>query len=271
MRKQYYLDQPFPVGYAYWLTNLMRGDLGRSSYQKQSVMSAIGQRAGPTLFLSITSLTLAWLAAIPIGLFASVKSGRADERFMSLVLYSLYSFPVMVAALLLQYHFYLKLDVFPLDRMHSNGYESFGFIELWLDVAWHATLPIACYTYGSLAFDSRFIRAVMAETLRQDYVRTAKAKGCGPLRVVLKHAFRNTLIPMVTLLGLTLPALLSGTLILEKIFSWPGMGTLFLEAIYARDYGLIMGLTLLFSVLTLLGTLLSDVLYAVVDPRVTYS
>jgi peptide/nickel transport system permease protein len=111
----------------------------------------------------------------------------------------------------------------------------------------------------------------MAEVLRQDYVRTAQAKGCGPARVLFKHAFRNTLIPMVTLLGLMLPGLLSGTVVLESIFSWPGMGLLFLDAIHARDYPLIMGLTFLFSVLTLVGTLLSDLMYAVVDPRVSYS
>ncbi len=271
MRQQYYLDDPFPVGYAHWITNLLRGDLGRSSYQKQSVTTAIGQRAGPTLFLSLTSLILAMGLSIPLGLYSSARNGRTDERILSTLLYMLYSFPAFVAALLLQYTFYLKLGWLPLDRMHSDGYESLSFGRQLLDLVWHSILPVTCYTYGGLAYDTRFIRANMAEVLRQDYVRTARAKGVGPVRVLVHHAFRNTLIPMVTMLGLMLPGLLSGTVILEKIFSWPGMGSLFLEAIYARDYSLIMGLTLLFSVLTLLGTLISDVLYAVVDPRVSYS
>jgi peptide/nickel transport system permease protein len=138
-------------------------------------------------------------------------------------------------------------------------------------VAWHCALPVLCYTYGSWAYYSRFIRANMAEALQQDYIRTAKAKGVGPTGVVVKHAFRNTLIPMATLVGLSLPALLSGSIILERIFTWPGMGQLFLDAITNYDYNLIMGLVFVFSVLTLLGTLLADILYAVVDPRVTYS
>lgn len=271
MRQQYYLDDPFPVGYAHWVMNLLRGDLGRSSYQKQAVTTAIGQRIGPTLSLSLTSLVIAMALSIPLGLMSSARSGKADERVMSTTLYMLYSFPALVAALLLQYVFYLKLGWLPLDRMQSDNYDTLSAGGQFFDRLSHFILPVICYTYGSLAYESRFIRANMAEVLRQDFIRTARAKGAGPIRVLVHHAFRNTLIPMVTLLGLMLPGLLSGTVILEKIFSWPGMGLLFLEAIYARDYSLIMGLTLLFSVLTLLGTLLSDVLYAVVDPRVTYS
>lgn len=271
MREEFFLDDPFPVGYAHWFANVCRGELGRSTYQKQPVEAAIGQRIGPTLLLSVTSLVLALMLSIPLGLIASARSGRTDERTMSTVLYMLYSFPAFVAALLLQYLFYSKLDWLPLDRMHGDDYESLSAWGRFTDLVWHLVLPVACYTYGSLAYEARFVRANMAEVLRADYIRTARAKGVGPVGVIVKHAFRNTLIPMVTLLGFMLPALLSGTVVLEKIFSWPGMGLLFLEAIYARDYPLIMGLTLLFSVLTLLGTLLADVLYAVVDPRVAYS
>jgi peptide/nickel transport system permease protein len=131
-------------------------------------------------------------------------------------------------------------------------------------------LPVACYTYGSLAYYSRFIRANLQEAVREDYIRTARAKGAGPMRVLLHHAFRNTLIPLVTMIGLTLPVLLSGSIILEQIFSWPGMGKLFFESIRERDYPTLMGLVLMFSVLTLLGQVLADFLYAIVDPRVSY-
>jgi peptide/nickel transport system permease protein len=144
-----------------------------------------------------------------------------------------------------------------------------------LQQAWdlfkHALLPIVCYTYGSLAYYSRFIRANMQEVVRQDYIRTALAKGVPRGRVLWHHAFRNTLIPLVTMIGLTLPVLLSGSIILEQIFSWPGMGKLFFESIRERDYPTLMGLLLMFSVLTLLGQMLADFLYAVVDPRVTYN
>jgi peptide/nickel transport system permease protein len=139
------------------------------------------------------------------------------------------------------------------------------------DIFQHAVLPITCFTYASLAYYSRFIKANMEEAIRQDYIRTARAKGAGPVRVIFHHAFRNTLIPLVTLIGLTLPTLLSGAVILEQIFSWPGMGSLFFDSIQRRDYDVIMGLTFIFSVLTLVGQLLADLLYAVVDPRVSYS
>jgi peptide/nickel transport system permease protein len=137
------------------------------------------------------------------------------------------------------------------------------------DVARHAILPVTCQAYVSLAYDSRFIRANLEEVLRQDYVRTARAKGAGPWRVLFHHAFRNTLIPLVTLLGLSLPGLIGGSVIIEQIFTWPGMGRLFFESIRERDYPTIMGLTLLFSLLTLAGQLLADLLYCIVDPRVS--
>jgi peptide/nickel transport system permease protein len=176
-----------------------------------------------------------------------------------------------VAALFLQILLAVKLGWLPLfgivDSQAHDGMTTLG--KAW-DVFLHAVLPVTCFTYGSLAYYSRFIKANMEEAVRQDYIRTARAKGVSPRSIIWKHAFRNTLIPLVTLIGLTLPSLLSGAIILERIFAWPGMGTLFFESIHERDYPVIMGLTLMFSLLTLLGQLLADVLYAVVDPRVTY-
>lgn len=270
-RAEFFLDDPFPVGYAHWLAKVVQGDLGRSEYQKQPVSRAILQRVGSTLYLSVTSLILSYLIGIPIGLYASARSGKFDERLVSVFLYMLFSFPSFVAALLLQYFFGFRWELLPLDKMHTYGYEEWSTKDQYIDLAKHSILPVICYTYGSLAYYSRFIRANMAEALQQDYIRTARAKGAGYLTVLVKHSFRNTLVPMATLFGLSLPGLLSGTIILEMIFSWPGMGLLFLEGLHSRDYSLIMGLTLMFSVLTLLGTLLSDILYAIVDPRISYS
>jgi len=244
--------------------------MGRSLHQKQPVADLIVERMGPTLLLSITSLFLAYLLSIPMGLYASIRSGKTDERVMSTVLYMLYSFPAFVAALLLQILFAVRLGWLPLLGMYSDDFASMTTSEKAWDVFLHALLPVTCYTYASLAYYSRFIRSNMLEVIQQDYIRTARAKGVGEVRVVFHHAFRNTLIPLVTLIGLTLPSLLSGSIILEQIFSWPGMGRLFFESISARDYPTIMGLTLMFSVLTLLGQMLADFLYAVVDPRVSY-
>jgi peptide/nickel transport system permease protein len=272
LERIYGLDKPWHAGYVQWLGNLARGDLGRSITRKQPVTKLIGERIGPTFLVSGTALVLIWLMAIPLGLYASARSGRPDERATSLMLYVLYSFPTFVAALFLQVIFAVKL------RGTAWELPLFGMADLppdapllarIADVARHAILPVTCQTYVSLAYDSRFIKANMEEAVRQDYVRTARAKGAGPWRVLFRHAFRNTLIPLVTLLGLSLPALVGGSVIIEQIFTWPGMGRLFFESIRERDYPTIMGLTLMFSVLTLLGQLLADLLYCLVDPRVS--
>lgn len=271
LRKSYGLDKPWPLAYAGWVGELLRGDLGRSISRKQPVSKLIVERVGPTLLLSLTSILLAYILATPLGLYATARSGRPDERIVGLLLYMLYSLPSFVGALFLLIVFYQQLDWLPLRGMTSDNYDSLSAAGKFFDIVRHSILPVTCYTYISLAYDARFIRANMAEVIRQDYIRTARAKGVGPIRVLVVHAFRNTLIPLVTQVGLTLPALLSGSVILEQIFTWPGMGRLFFESIAERDYPTIMGLTLMFSVLTLAGQLLADVLYAIVDPRVRYS
>lgn len=269
--KTYGLDKPWPEAYVIWLGNVARGDLGQSFTRKKPVTGLIAERIGPTLLLSVSSVILAYVLSAPLGLYATVRSGKFDERVTSLVLYMLYSLPSFVGALFLLLLFYQHLHWMPLRGMTSDEYETMSAFQKLLDIGWHAILPVTCYTYISLAYDARFIRANMAEVVRQDYIRTARAKGVGPMRVLVIHAFRNTLIPLVTQIGLTLPALLSGSVILEQLFTWPGMGNLFFDAIAERDYPTIMGLTLMFSTLTLAGQLLADVLYAVVDPRVSYS
>ncbi len=272
LNRLYGLDKPWYTAYFVWAKNLARFDLGVSfNRNMRPVGELILDRAPATLMLSATSLLLTYVFSIPIGLWSTAKSGTVPERTASTLLYMLYSLPAFVAALYLQLLFYVKLDWLPLYGMRSDGYEALSTAGKAFDVLKHAVLPIVCFTYGSLAYYSRFIRANMQEVVRQDYIRTARAKGVGPRGIIWKHAFRNTLIPLVTLMGLTLPGLFSGAVILEQIFQWPGMGRLYFEAIGQRDYNVIMGLTLMFSVLTLLGQLMADVLYAVVDPRVTYS
>jgi peptide/nickel transport system permease protein len=272
MRRIYGLDRPWHEGYLRWLGNVARGDLGRSFSRKQPVTTLIGERIGPTFLISGTALVLAWLLGVPLGLYASARSGMADERATSLLLYILYSFPTFVAALFLQIVFSVwlrgtswELPLFGMSDLPADA----GWATRAVDVARHAILPITCQTYVSLAYDSRFIKANMEEAVRQDYIRTARAKGAGTGRVLFHHAFRNTLIPLVTLLGLSLPGLIGGSVIIEQIFTWPGMGRLFFESIRERDYPTIMGLTLMFSVLTLIGQLLADLLYCLVDPRVS--
>jgi len=271
MKKNYGLDLPWHKAYVVWLGNVLRLDLGRSFSQRQPVLKLIGERVGPTLLISLSSLVLTYLLSIPLGLYCSAKSGKPSERAVGTLLYMLYSLPAFVAALLLLMLLSYRMDWFPLRGMKSDNYNQLGNWQQFKDVLWHAVLPIVCATYGSLAYYTRFVRANLQEVVRQDYIRTARAKGAGPLRVLVLHAFRNTLIPLVTLIGLTMPYLISGSIILEQVFDWPGMGRMYFESISTRDYPLIMGLTLLFSVVALLGQLVADVLYAVVDPRVSYA
>jgi peptide/nickel transport system permease protein len=267
----YGLDKPVYEAYFIWLKNVLTGDFGRSiPKNNRPVLGLVMSRLPATLMITVTSLLLTYMISIPLGLWSTAKSGTTTERTVSTILYMLYSLPAFVAALYLQLLFYSKLGWLPLFGMTSDNFATLTASEKMWDIFKHALLPIVCFTYGSLAYYSRFIRANMQEVIRQDYIRTAKAKGVPSARVLWHHAFRNTLIPLVTLFGLTLPHLLSGAVILEQIFAWPGIGQLFFEAISQRDYDTLMGLTLLFSVMALIGQLLADVLYAVVDPRVSY-
>ena len=272
IKKIYGLDKPWYIAYFVWLGNVIQGEMGDSIVFRQPVTEVVAARVGPTLLLSVTSLVLSYVLAVPMGLYSTVRSGKPDERVLSVTLYMLYSLPTFVAALYLQLLLAVKLNWLPLFGMTSTStyadLSTFG--KAW-DIFLHMLMPTFCFTYGSLAYYSRFVKANMEEVVRQDYIRTARAKGVGPVRVLVHHAFRNTLIPFVTLMGLTLPALLSGAVILEQIFNWPGMGELFFVSILRRDYEVIMGLTFILSVLTLAGQLIADLLYAFVDPRITYS
>jgi len=274
MRAAYGLDKPIYEAYWIWLGNVLQGDLEISYNEKKPVLDVIRSRVGATLLLTLPSLILAYLLAIPIGLWSTLRSGRFDERVTGVGLYMLYAIPSFIAALFLQLLFAVKLGdtmfELPLMGMHDSGYEEFSTIEQTWDLLTHMLLPVICFTYVSLAYYSRFIKANMEEVIRQDYIRTARAKGLGPIRIILHHAFRNTLIPFVTLLGLSLPSLLGGAIILEQVFNWPGMGQLYFRSIGTRDYPVIMGLTLALSILTLLGQLIADLLYAFVDPRIAY-
>lgn len=273
LKKLYHLDKHWIVGYGYWLGSVVQGDLGRgiSFTDRRKVTTIIGSRLPNTLMLTITSLMLTYFLCLPMGLYSTARNNTPLERTLSVSLYVLYALPTFVAAIYLNLLFAVKLDWLPLSGMNSADYSDMSaFGKAW-DLTKHAFLPIVCLTYSSLAYYTRFVKANMMETIQQDYIRTARAKGVGPLKVLLVHAFRNSLIPLVTLIGLTLPALLAGSVILEHIYQWEGIGQLFISKIGQRDYPVIMGLVLMFSVMTLIGQLLADILYAIVDPRITYS
>jgi peptide/nickel transport system permease protein len=270
MLKLYGLDKPIHVRYFIWLRRLLSLDFGESFLDHRPVMAKIRERLPATVILNAASLCLALLFSIPLGLYSAIRQHSRFDKIGGTALYMLYSLPEFWVALLLIMFLGVKLRWLPFIGMESLDAERLGFFAAVWDRILHLILPTACLTYGSLAFLSRFVRGSTLEVIHQDYIRTAKAKGLGEGRVVYRHIFKNTLIPLITLLGILLPTLISGSVILEYIFSWPGIGALFFEAVMSRDYPTVMGLSFITSVLVLASTLVADILYTWVDPRVNY-
>lgn len=271
LSRYYGLDKPIHVRYLQWVSRLVRLDFGNAmSSDGRPVIDKIKERIWPTMSLALISIIGALTLAIPIGIYSAARQNGLFDTISSTVLYALYAVPSYVMAVPLILFIGVRWDLLPFQGMRSDNYELLGPWEQFVDLARHYALIAFCFTYGALAYDSRFVRQTMLENIRQDYVRTARAKGLAEHVVILRHAFRNSLIPLMTLLGLLLPEIIGGSVILEVMFNWPGMGRLFFESMLARDYPTIMALSFISAALVLLGTLLADLSYALVDPRVTY-
>ncbi|MFC2150761.1 ABC transporter permease, partial [Calditrichota bacterium] len=271
-RELYGLDKPLHVQYFLWISRVVTFDFGDSIKYGRPVWDVIKERIPVSLKLALVAIVLSYLIAIPLGIYSASHQYSRTDSLVTLGLFILYSLPSFwVATMLIVFlgggDF---LNIFPVFGLSSTGAESWGFWARFRDVAWHLMLPIFCMTYASLAVLSRYMRTAMLEVIRQDYITTARAKGLSERKVIMKHALRNSLIPIVTLLSSILPALLGGSIIIETIFTIPGMGRLAWEAILARDYPLIMAELTIVSFLTLFGILLSDILYSVVDPRIAF-
>jgi len=271
-RELYGLDRPLPVQYIKWLGRLMTFDFGESFKDHRPVRDKILEALPITLQLNIISIFLVYLISIPIGVYSSTHQRTWPDTFITIGLFVLYSMPSFWVAMLLIYFFGGGewFNWFPVSGMNSIGAENFSWMQWLVDRTWHLVLPVFCLTYGGLAGLSRYARSGMIEVIRQDYIRTARAYGFSEKVVVFKYAMRNSLIPIITLLGTLLPALLGGSVIIESIFSVPGMGFRGFDALLSRDYPMIMGLLAVSALLTLIGLLLSDILYAVADPRIKF-
>jgi peptide/nickel transport system permease protein len=268
--KMYDLDKPILVQYGLWMKRFVTFDFGRSLIDDMPVMAKILSRLPATLLLQITSLIIIFCVAIPLGILSAVKRNSLFDRVTTIFVFVGYAMPTFWLALLLVMFFGFKLQWFPVSGMspwYANYLDTFERVK---DLAWHLVLPVAATVFGSLAALSRYSRSSMIEVLGENYILTARAKGLPERRVVLVHALKNALLPIVTILGMTLPVLISGSFIFETIFSWPGMGRLGYEAIMSYDYPVVMGVGVIATLLTLLGIFLSDILYAVVDPRIRF-
>ncbi|HOD50009.1 MAG TPA: ABC transporter permease [Candidatus Hydrogenedentes bacterium] len=271
-KELYGLDKPLYVQYIKWLGRLVTLDFGESFKDHRPVRDKILEALPITLQLNIISIFLVYLISIPIGVYSSTHQRTWSDTIITVVLFVLYSMPSFWVAMLLIYFFGGGewFNWFPVNGMNSIGAETFSWLHWLADRAWHLILPVFCLTYGGLAGLSRYARAGMVEVIRQDYIRTARAYGFSEKIVVFKYAMRNSLIPIITLLGTLLPALLGGSVIIESIFSIPGMGFRGFDALLSRDYPMIMGLLAVSAFLTLIGLLLSDIMYAIADPRIKF-
>jgi peptide/nickel transport system permease protein len=281
LRKIYDLDKPWYVQYGRLVKRLVTLDLGNTWQDGRPIVEIIGEALPVTLLLTTLALVLAYLIAIPLGVFSAVRQYTLWDQVVTVCLFVLYSLPSFwLGTMLLVFLGSGKFVVcpwtadrscFPLQGWHAfTGFESLTPAAKFKDVAWHLVLPVITLTYPALATISRYMRAGMLETLRQDYVRTARAKGLPARAVVFGHALRNSLIPIATLFGLELPQLIGGSVIVESIFGVRGMGLLALEAIRMPDYPLVITIVAFTAVLTMLGVLGSDLLYALIDPRIKY-
>jgi peptide/nickel transport system permease protein len=270
MLEHYGLDEPIYIRYIIWLKRLVTLDFGTSFLDHRPVTTKILERLPATLLLNFTSLVFALLLSIPLGLYSAVRQNSLFDKLNGIILYMLYSLPDFWVALILILVLGVKFKLLPfygIESLHAGNTGIFSY--LW-DRILHMIMPAFCLTYGSLAFLSRFVRGSTLEVIRKDFIRTAWAKGLKEKDVIYKHVFKNTMIPVLTLLGILLPTLISGSVILEYIFSWPGIGALFFNSVLSRDYPTVMGLSFITAMLVLFSTLIADLLYAWADPRITY-
>lgn len=268
MREQYGLNDPLIIQYFKWLGNVLQGDFGRSFSRHQPVFDVILDAVPITISLALIGITMQFIFGILLGVISAVKQGTKIDRTLTVSALFIYSMPEFWLSLMLIILFSLKLGWFPASNLNSIGADSLGALEYSLDRLKHLVLPIFVLSLGGTAGLARYVRGQMLEVIRQDYIRTARAKGLNEKIVIFKHALRNALLPVVTILGGSLPALFSGALFIEVIFAIPGMGRIAVEAVFARDYPLIIANTFISGTLIVMGNLLADVLYGVVDPRI---
>jgi peptide/nickel transport system permease protein len=270
LRAQYGLDKPLYEQYWNWLKGLAKLDLGKSfASDKRPVWDKIRERLPITILINLLSLTLIFLIAIPLGVQAAVHQNSLFDRISTVMVFFFYAMPSFWAALLLMMFFGIYLEWLPISGLHSIvGYDSLSTWQKIWDWTKHLILPVSISALGGLAGLSRYMRSSMLEVLRQDYILTARAKGLSERVVIYRHALRNALLPVITILGLSLPGMIGGSVIFESIFAIPGIGQLMWTSVMARDYPVLMGNLVIVAVLTLLGNLLADIGYALADPRI---
>jgi len=270
LEKLYGLDKPLYVQYAAWLKRIIRLDFGTSFTDGRSVRSKIMETLPITLMINILSIIFVLLIAIPIGIASATKRHSWFDKCSTIFVFIGFSMPSFWLALLLIISFSIKLGWLPISGLQSMNYDQMSHFQRLADFGKHLIMPVFIGAFGGIAGMSRYMRSNMLEVLNQDYIRTARAKGLSEFRVVYKHALKNAIIPLITILGLSIPGLIGGSVIIEQIFAIPGMGRLFFQSAMSRDYPVIMGILTMGAVLTLIGNLFADICYGIADPRIKY-
>ncbi len=270
-KEQLGLDRPLLHRYGTWLTEAAQGNLGYSTrYRGREVSAIIQTRLPATVILTFSSIFISFILAVPIGVISATRQYSTLDYSVIVSAIAGVSVPVFFLGIVLIWAFGFQLGWLPVGGMSTAGARFPTYLAYFTDVGRHLILPLVTLTCANTARFVRFTRSSMLEVIKQDYVRTARAKGLSERVVIYRHALRNALLPVITILGLSLPFLFSGAIITEAVFAWPGMGTLLIEAISQRDYGLVMGINVFLAVLVILGNLLADIFYSIVDPRICY-
>ena len=264
IRQSMGLDQPIIVQYFRWLMNALQGNLGYSMVSHRPVIQVILERIPNTLLITVTALLISILVAIPVGLYAGYKKNSIIDNILNVTSYIGISIPSFWFAMILIYIFSVKLGLLPSVGMRTAG------VETTIDLVKHMVMPVIVLSYYNLCVFTRYIRSSTIGQLREDYVLTQRAYGATTKEILFKHVLKNTLLPVITIFAMALPQLVTGAFITETIFGWPGMGQLGVNAIFGYDYPVVMGITMISSLMLILGNLLADILYQLVDPRIKH-
>lgn len=266
-RQELGLDKPLVIQYLIWIGNMLTGDFGYSTQYKRQVVDVIDTPMLNTLMLNALSMVVTFAIAIPLGIATAVRKNSVFDKFVQVITIVGYSLPSFIIALLFIFAFAVKIPIFPISGVRSAGFSGSG-VELVLDTLWHMALPVIVLSISGIGSITRYVRAEMIDVLRMDYIKTARAKGLKEKTVIYMHAFRNALIPIVTIATAWVVTLFGGSVVIENVFLWPGLGQMLINGLLQRDFSIVLTMQMFYVVLSLTGNVIMDIAYTIVDPRV---
>ena len=261
------LDKPLPVQYVAWMGNMLTGNFGYSTQYKQEVINIIGAPMANTVLLNVLTMVVVFVIAIPLGIVTAVRKNGVFDKTVQVLTIVGYSLPQFIVALLAIFLLAVKFPIFPISGVKTAGLDATG-LSAFLDMAWHMVLPVLVMAVSGIGGITRYVRAAMIDVLRMDYIKTARAKGLREKVVVYVHAFRNALIPIVTITTSWIISLFGGSIVIESVFLWPGLGKMLIDGLLQRDFSVVLTMQMFYVVLSLAGNVLMDIAYTIVDPRV---